>query len=271
MWFNSGQSVPFYNGSIFQRVLCGSGRVYSSIISNLHSAPTAAPSNVSVTEVTSSTITVQWGMVPCTHQNGPITGYSVRYGVMGSGSTQTETVSGASETETTISDLMPSTNYSIDVAAINKVGTGVYNDPLTTVTDGMKYKNTVVCIVSCFVDLFSVSVNTSSNTSLTLSLTLSESITATTYFISYSTTDTDCFTGSNITSVDGNLTMYTLTGLEEGTEYSITVTAALTGGGTEQDNITANTTTAGESTCIWFLLLYDIMTLSQLHLPLPLL
>ena len=170
---------------------------------------------------------------------------------MGSGSTQTETVSGASETETTISDLMPSTNYSIDVAAINKVGTGVYNDPLTTVTDGMKYKNTVVCIVSCFVDLFSVSVNTSSNTSLTLSLTLSESITATTYFISYSTTDTDCFTGSNITSVDGNLTMYTLTGLEEGTEYSITVTATLTGGGTEQDAITATTTTAGESTCIW--------------------
>ena len=92
---------------------------------------------------------------------------------MGSGSTQTETVSGASETETTISDLMPSTNYSIDVAAINNVGTGVYNDPLTTVTDGMKYKNTVVCIVSCFVDLFSVSVNTSSNTSLTLSLRVS--------------------------------------------------------------------------------------------------
>ena len=43
--------------------------------------------------------------------------------------------------------------------------------------------------------------------------------------------------------------MYTLTGLEEGTEYSITVTATLTGGGgTQQDTITATTMAAGEST-----------------------
>ena len=44
--------------------------------------------------------------------------------------------------------------------------------------------------------------------------------------------------------------MYTLTGLEEGTEYSITVTTTLTGGGggTEQDTITATTVAAGEST-----------------------
>ena len=103
---------------------------------NLHSAPTAAPSNVSVTDVTSSTITVQWEMVPCIHQNGPITGYSVRYGVMGSGSTQTETVSG---TQTITSNLSSSsTNYSIEVAAINSAGTGVYSYPQTTVTDGMK-------------------------------------------------------------------------------------------------------------------------------------
>ena len=40
--------------------------------------------------------------------------------------------------------------------------------------------------------------------------------------------------------------MYPLTGLEEGTEYSITVTATLTGGGgTEQDTITATTMAAG--------------------------
>ena len=105
----------------------------------LHSAPTAAPSNVSVTEVTSSTITVQWEMVPCTHQNGPITGYSVRYGVMGSGSTQTEAVSGTSETETTISNLASSTNYSIQVAAINSAGTGNYSYPRRAQTDGKEY------------------------------------------------------------------------------------------------------------------------------------
>ena len=126
----------------------------------------------------------------------------------------------------------------------------------------------------CVESPFSVSVNSSSNTSLTLSLTLAEGITATSYFISYSTTNTDCFTDSNTTSVDGNLTMYTLTGLEEGTEYSITVTATLTGGGTEQDAITATTMTAGECTSQYIsspcsFLYYD--SHSQLHLPLPLL
>ena len=39
--------------------------------------------------------------------------------------------------------------------------------------------------------------------------------------------------------------MHLLTGREKGTEYSITVTASLTGGGTEGDTITASTKTAG--------------------------
>ena len=100
----------------------------------LFSAPTAPPSNVSVTEVTSSTITVQWEMVPCIHQNGPITGYSVRYGVMGS--SQAETVSGASETETIISNLMSSTTYDVQVAAVNGNGTGVYSSNESALTQG---------------------------------------------------------------------------------------------------------------------------------------
>ena len=102
----------------------------------LFSAPTAPPSNVSVTEVTSSTITVQWGMVPCIHQNGPITGYSVRYGVMGSGSSQSVNVSGASKTGTMISDLMSSTTYDVQVAAVNGNGTGVYSSNESALTQG---------------------------------------------------------------------------------------------------------------------------------------
>ena len=102
----------------------------------LFSAPTAPPSNVSMTEVTSSTITVQWGMVPCIHQNGPITGYSVRYGVMGSGSSQSVNVSGASKTGTMISDLMSSTTYDVQVAAVNGNGTGVYSSNESALTQG---------------------------------------------------------------------------------------------------------------------------------------
>ncbi|CAI8051449.1 Receptor-type tyrosine-protein phosphatase F [Geodia barretti] len=67
-------------------------------------APSAPPSDVEVTDVNSSSITVQWGSVPCIHQNGAITGYSVQYGVMGSGSTQMLTVNGADVTQTTIED-----------------------------------------------------------------------------------------------------------------------------------------------------------------------
>ena len=84
--------------------------------------------------MTSSSITVQWEAVDCIHRNGDITGYSVRYGVQGSGSTQTESVSGGAATEATISGLAAATNYSIAVAAVNSAGTGVYSDPQSAMT-----------------------------------------------------------------------------------------------------------------------------------------
>ena len=99
-------------------------------------ASSAALTSVRESGVTSSTITVQWGALDCIHHNGDITGYSVRYGVQGSGSTQTRDVSGGSVTEATISSLMPSTTYSIQVAAVNNVGIGEYSDPITVETDG---------------------------------------------------------------------------------------------------------------------------------------
>ena len=89
-------------------------------------ASSAAPTSVNVSS-TSSSITVQWGAVNCIDHNGDITGYSVRYGVQGSGSTQTVSVSGGGATMTTISGLMASTTYSIEVAAVNSAGTGDYS------------------------------------------------------------------------------------------------------------------------------------------------
>ena len=93
-------------------------------------APSAAPTSVDVSEVTSSSITVQWGAVSCIHRNGDITGYSVQYGVVGSESTQTMHVSGASTTEASITDLVESRTYTIEVAAVNDVGIGVYSELL---------------------------------------------------------------------------------------------------------------------------------------------
>ena len=99
-------------------------------------APTAPPSNVNVTDVTSSAITVQWGMVPCIHQNGPITGYSVRYGVMGSSEREIEEVVGDQRTAT-ISGIAAATVYEYEVAGITTADTGAFSDPMTTLTQGI--------------------------------------------------------------------------------------------------------------------------------------
>ena len=79
----------------------------------------------------STSITVQWGSVPCIHQNGEIAGYSVQYVAEGSSETGSEMVSGdSSGGTTTISGLTRRTMYTVQVAAVNSAGTGVYSTPL---------------------------------------------------------------------------------------------------------------------------------------------
>ena len=98
-----------------------------------------------------------------------------------------------------------------------------------------------------------MSINLISTTSLTISWALEQSLTATAYTISYSNNDTACIPDSAtmIPDIAGGIdTMYTLTGLEEATEYSITVTATITGGGTDQATITTTTMAAGRCTTV---------------------
>ena len=83
----------------------------------------------------STAITVQWGPVePCDQQNGAITGYSVRYGEVGTseGERRVEMVSG--DTMNTISGLTKETVYTVEVAAVTSGGTGVYSETLTIET-----------------------------------------------------------------------------------------------------------------------------------------
>ena len=92
----------------------------------------------------------------------------------------------------------------------------------------------------------SVSVVLSSTTTLKVSWTLLDANldTATSYIISYSNADIDCFnmTYDNITT---RKTIYELTNLEEGTEYSITVTAILGDSGATEGTLTVGTVAAG--------------------------
>ena len=116
-------------------------------ISPVYIAPSAAPTSVSVSAVTSSSITVQWGAVDCIHRNGDITGYSVRYGEVGSveGDKSVEMVSGDSGGGMyDISGLSAATRYTVEVAAVNSVGPGEYSDLMTTLTSG-KSQCCVVC------------------------------------------------------------------------------------------------------------------------------
>ena len=95
-------------------------------------------------------------------------------------------------------------------------------------------------------DVLSVALVSASTTSLTVSwtLVLAEGVTATSFTISYSNTDNaQCF---NVSLSDtASETMYTVPGLQEGTEYSITVTAMLSAGGRGEDSLTATTMAAG--------------------------
>ena len=100
-------------------------------------APSAPPDSVRLSVVSSTSITVQWEMVPCIHRNGDITDYSVQY--TRGGVTDSNSVSGGDATMTTIEGLRPSTTYSITMAAVNDAGTGVYSDPTIIQTPQSKY------------------------------------------------------------------------------------------------------------------------------------
>ena len=103
------------------------GVCYNNWDSSISPAPSAPPSLVAVTYVTSFSITVKWSKVNCGDRNGNITGYWLRYSEVGNDNQQTNTT-GAENYEITIINLMLATNYSIQVAAVNNAGTGIYSD-----------------------------------------------------------------------------------------------------------------------------------------------
>ena len=95
-------------------------------------------------------------------------------------------------------------------------------------------------------DALSVSVDSTTSTSVTISWALFGGVTADgDYTISYSNTNTQCFTRTNSSTTASTETMYELTGLQEGTQYSITVTVMLSDGRTGSDTTTAITMDAG--------------------------
>ena len=92
-----------------------------------------------------------------------------------------------------------------------------------------------------------VNIESTEATSLIISWSLVGSAVQTGYSISYSNTYTQCFTDSDtVSGIAAGETSHTLTDLEEGTEYTITVTALLTGGEILEYSVTGTTRVVGE-------------------------
>ena len=223
-------------------------------------APSAPPTSVSTSDVTSSSITVQWGAVDCIHRNGDITGYSVRYGVQGSGSTQTESVSGGATTEATISGLETAAYFSIEVAAVNSAGTGVYSAPLTALNSGELFRHhTNIHFIAMFISIRvfinaiftvgapEVTVSSTTATTISLSWTSAGSVVDSYEVMWERNTSGECPNENNgSTTITDGSTSYTITGLEEDSSYTITVTATNAVGSAVSDPITGMTGEAGE-------------------------
>ena len=158
-------------------------------------------------------------------------------------------VNDGSAREATLSGLTPSTEYTVSLQAVNSADSGpIRSIAIEIPGESVWFPLTYYRTMFFSPDGLSVSVISSTTTSLTISWMLEEGVTVISYSISYSATDTDCFTDSitMIPPIAGSETMYTLPGLEEGTEYSITVTANLTGGGSQEDMDVGTTVAAGE-------------------------
>ena len=65
----------------------------------------------------------------CIDRNSEISGYTVRYGPVG-GTAANDSVSGTNHRAYTAVGLTPSTNYSIEVAAVNSDGVGPFSSTI---------------------------------------------------------------------------------------------------------------------------------------------
>ena len=96
----------------------------------MYIVPTGAPAWLNSTSVETRSLSVVWDTVPCTHQGGPITGYRLRY----SNGTSIVNTTGEGNRQHMLTELTPFTcSYSMEMAAVNDGGTGLYSDPALTV------------------------------------------------------------------------------------------------------------------------------------------
>ena len=97
-------------------------------------APSGSPSSFRRAAITPNNIPVQWGEIPCLSRNGVITGYIVR--AFRNGRVERTVSVGGDTSGATISGLIPSTTYGVQVAGVNSAGTGPFTSSISIRTEG---------------------------------------------------------------------------------------------------------------------------------------
>ena len=198
---------------------------------------------MSISEITSSNITAKWEAVDCIHQNGDVAGYLVEYGIVESESKQNMFVSGGSVTETTISNLTPSTTYTVRVAAVNDAGTGIFSNCTSIMTLGITNHSSIDELCTTFtliiVEAAVLTADTITATSISI-LWTSAGTENVSYVVTWQTDDVGgCSAGNDTGSMyitDGS-TSYDIIGLEEDSSYMIIVTASNSAGSSAVSNM----------------------------------
>ena len=103
----------------------------------------------------STSITVRWEPVNCSHHNGEIIGYSMRSWTVGV-SEENRAVRMAPGSTTTLQGLTKQTVYTVQVAARTSASTGVYSEPQTIRTPDSEYftHDNLTILSSTDIDVF---------------------------------------------------------------------------------------------------------------------
>ena len=95
-----------------------------------YSVPSGAPQSLEVMFVQPTEVSLMWREVACVQQNGPITGYVVRYYAT-HGASRDVRQKLIVTTSDVIGGLTPNIEYAFQVAAVNVNGTGPFSGPIT--------------------------------------------------------------------------------------------------------------------------------------------
>ena len=90
-------------------------------------------------------VSLRWREVPCVQQNGPITGYVVRYYATCGADRNVQQNKKLGTSSIRIEDLTPNTEYAFQVAAADLNGTGTFGEPITLRGQVLGYSVSVYC------------------------------------------------------------------------------------------------------------------------------